>query len=59
MTGACTWSAKAALFQCAIRRPKAVETGKAYTITAYQNAGAYVAVPPAGKAVNPETVRFG
>jgi len=57
----CAWSAKARVFQCTIKTPKGIRTGgrNPYTITAYENVGpAFVAAPPVGSAVNPETVYF-
>jgi uncharacterized protein YjbI with pentapeptide repeats len=57
-TGSCGWSATAKIFQCAIKTPKGIKTGKAapYTITAYENVGP--GFVPAPATANPETIYF-
>ncbi len=61
MTVPCVWDDHALLFYCYMKTPQGLETGPAnpYTITAYEDVGTgFVAAPPVGTAVNPETVYF-
>jgi hypothetical protein len=59
-TATCTWSAKAAAFQCKISVPKGVRSGKSirYTITAAESFGHGFVVTPSGKTANPEVIHF-
>jgi uncharacterized protein YjbI with pentapeptide repeats len=61
-TSTCRWAAGQKVFQCSIKTPHGVRTGKShrYTITAAENVGAGSRAAPAiPHAVNPEVVYFG
>jgi hypothetical protein len=60
-TVVCSWDPLNLFFQCNIKTPKGLLTGlgNPYTITAYEDLGTgFVAAPPVGTAVNPETIYF-
>ena len=60
-TAACTWAAAHHYFQCTVKIPAAVRTGKTspYSITAQEKLGTSFARAPAnGTTANPETVYF-
>jgi uncharacterized protein YjbI with pentapeptide repeats len=57
----CRWNATARSFQCTIRTPAGIRTGRAnrYSITAGENpGGGFATTPPVGTAVDPEGIYF-
>jgi len=60
-TSTCRWAAGQKVFQCSIKTPHAVRTGKShpYRITATENLGAGShAAPAVSHGVNPEVIYF-
>jgi uncharacterized protein YjbI with pentapeptide repeats len=58
-TVACHWNSATRYFNCSVKTPPAVKTGKSYQLKVTENVGTgFVTAPVIGKAVNPEVISF-
>ena len=59
VTAICSWDIANLFFQCNIKTPSGILSGRAYQIFAYERLGTtFVVAPPVGSTVNPEIVYF-